>query len=537
MLAGRANAQWVSVSPQKQVSPEGVPWQEVAASGSLSDYRLLLVGSNHNVPVVTTNATLAAPTFHPGPQLIGGDSFTTTYTTFNGRIYIGAVVGASSGSSGPRFTYYDPGQGAAWSANPITVISNDGITDKPWLAIGSSSIPFGEINYYVMSMHGGGCDSEKVWVYRASISSLFSSLGENSVVPVDPAVSMCESTPTCNYRGWGSMPMVTDDGEIVAVVRDSDVQDGAPGCYNERRPYVIWSNDDGYSWLPGNSVPILLGSGLVESIGVKVPENAISDTPFYVDRRNNAPSIAIDRAANTIYVAFAGRRDTDHSAQADWNSDIWIFRGTKNFQTNGWEFGILPGDFFHLTDEMLGLTPNTDGKGPDQFMPAIAVDCAGAINLMFYDNRAEAQAPIIPDEGNSNGRPLDVYYARIRNWPNGTPDVYTKRLTPATITVYESDFFFGDYHTIAAGGDQGKWFYPVYISKKNGVRTCYAHSVFIRECLSDLNMNRAADGGDVSLFWDAFYEADPTADVNNDGFVNSEDVDEFVEVYSDMLGG
>lgn len=93
------------------------------------------------------------------------------------------------------------------------------------------------------------------------------------------------------------------------------------------------------------------------------------------------------------------------------------------------------------------------------------------------------------------------------------------------------------WHEAAAGGSQGQWLYPVYISKKNGGRTCYTHSVFIRECLSDLNMNRAADAGDVDLFWEAFDEAAPAADVTDDGHVNSDDVDEFVDVYSDVLGG
>ena len=62
------------------------------------------------------------------------------------------------------------------------------------------------------------------------------------------------------------------------------------------------------------------------------------------------------------------------------------------------------------------------------------------------------------------------------------------------------------------------------------------HSVFIRECLSDLNLNRAADTGDVDLFWEAYDEAAPMADVTDDGYVNSEDVDEFVDVYSDAIG-
>ncbi len=526
------------MSGQKQVSPDGVAWQEVAASGSHADHRLLLIGSNGKPPVVTTNATAAAPTFLPGPQLLGLDSFLATHSTFNGRIYVGALAGTASGVGGPQFTYYDPGQGAAWSSNPIILIANDGLTDKPWLAIGSSSVPFGEINFYMMSMRSGtGCATDKIWVYRSSIASIITPWASNPVVPDNPASSPCENTPTCNYRGWGSMPIVLDDGQIIAVVRDTNVTAGAAGCYNERRPYVIWSNDDGYSWLPGNSVPIQLGLGLVESIGVKVPESSISDTPFYVDKRNCAPSIAIDRASNAVYVAFAGRSDRDHSTEADWNSDIWIFRGIRESNGTNWIFGNDADQALHLTDEMLGLAPNTDGKGPDQFVPAIAIDCAGAINLMFYDNRAETQAPDIADSVNSAGRPVDVYYARIRNWTSGTPDVYTKRLTPVSINIVPGDGFLGDFHTIAAGGDQGKWFYPVYISKKNGVRTCYTHAVFIRECLSDLNMNRAADGGDVDLFWDAFVEDNPMADVTDDGFINSDDVDEFVDVYSDVLDG
>ncbi|MBL8761223.1 MAG: hypothetical protein JNL50_07965 [Phycisphaerae bacterium] len=541
------------MSGQKQVSPDGVRWWEVAASGSPTDHKLLLVGSYDHAPVVTTNATVTVPTFHPGPALLGGDPFATTFTTFNGRIYIGALVGSvpNGDPGGMRFTYYDPGQTMTqWSANPITTIANDGLADKPWLAIGPSSVPFGEINYYTMSMRSGtGCATDKVWVYRAPVSSIFSPWASNSAIPINPAASNCESTPTCNYRGWGSMPVVTDEGDIVAVVRDTNVGSGGPGCYNERRPYVIWSDDDGYTWQPGGSVPIKLGDGLVEAIGTKVPATAISDTPFYVDRRANAPSIAIDRATNTIYVAFAGRSGITPEGEPDGNSDIWIFRGTKDFPTQQWIFGTDPDDVLHLTDDMLDLDINTDGRGPDQFMPAIAIDCAGAINLMFYDNRAETEAPTIPDASNTeDGRLVEVYYARITGWPNGTTNVYTKALTPEPFAVFPSDGYLGDYHTIASGGSAGKWLYPVYIGKGVinpppsgpgdwGVPTCYAHSVFIRLCTADTNQNRMADSNDLQVFWDAYAEGEELADVTDDGLVNGDDVDEFIDVYSDVIGG
>lgn len=48
---------------------------------------------------------------------------------------------------------------------------------------------------------------------------------------------------------------------------------------------------------------------------------------------------------------------------------------------------------------------------------------------------------------------------------------------------------------------------------------------------------KAANENNLDLFWDAYSEGEELADVTDDGFVNSEDVDEFIDVYSDVIGG
>ncbi|MCQ3941536.1 MAG: hypothetical protein DPW19_10665, partial [cyanobacterium CYA1] len=121
---------------------------------------------------------------------------------------------------------------------------------------------------------------------------------------------------------------------------------------------------------------VRVGNGQIEATTTKV--TGTGDTPYKVDRRNHAPSVAVDRdqSPNHVYVAFCAR-----SAQGSTNTDIYIHKS----EDRGESFPNQPQYLLQLTDTLLGV--EVGDTGVDQFVPAIAVDTCGGINVMFYDNR------------------------------------------------------------------------------------------------------------------------------------------------------
>ncbi|MCZ7634001.1 MAG: hypothetical protein M5U20_11055, partial [Phycisphaerales bacterium] len=259
----------------------------------------------------------------------------------------------------------------------------------------------------------------------------------------------------------------------------------------------------------------------IEATTTKV--TGTGDTPYKVDRRNHAPSVAVDRAQspNHVYVAFCAR-----SAPGSTNTDIYIHKSTNR----GASFDS--DDLLHLTDTLLGV--DVGDTGVDQFVSAIAVDTCGGINVMFYDNRHD------PDR--TDGVELvDVYYARIMGFGTATPSVQQWRLTPQSIRVDDlpASGFLGDYHNLAVSSD-GKTIYAAYIGRdpSGGERTCYLHRININ-CIgfaSDFTGDEKVDGSDLTAFMAAAASKDPSADLNLDWSVDDQDVTLFLKWFDAEKG-
>jgi hypothetical protein len=93
-------------------------------------------------------------------------------------------------------------------------------------------------------------------------------------------------------------------------------------------------------------------------------------------RSNEFPSLAVDRASGTIYMAFAG----GDNLFADLNSgtynygDIFV---TSSSDGVNWSTAV----------PISPMDPAFTGRGRDQFMPGVAVDSTGAVAVCYYDRR------------------------------------------------------------------------------------------------------------------------------------------------------
>ncbi len=299
-------------------------------------------------------------------------------------------------------------------------------------------------------------------------------------------------------------------------------------------------------WKPDSPPPIAVAAGAnIKPIQPLSSNTEPGDTPYHLDRRNVAPTIAVDPGDNQlVYVTFCARRERFDESPPDRNADIHISRSTDGGTT-------FPGaNVVQLTDEMLGIT-NATASGPDQVMPAMIVDGCGGVNLVFYENRNPDNLP--PPV--SGGDRWDVWYVRITNFgPN--PAIYRKRLTSESFPLPTVSFL-GDYHHKTTAGPDHRTLYIAYtrLRQVDGQWDDYNQSCYLNKsriyCLSDLDNSGVSDATDVALFNAAFDagtsdssgggggDADlaQMADLNEDGVVDLDDFDLFWNQYLNGCGG
>lgn len=335
-----------------------------------------------------------------------------------------------------------------------------------------------------------------------------------------------------DYEGWGKTPIVLDDGRIVVV--NTDRQPALGGDYNQNLPYVVYSDDAGLDWKPDDLPPVLVAdASLSHIVATQVEEDGpVGDTTPGIDRRKCTPSIAVDRSDpqdNQVYVAFYARAVEDHDLTQDRNTDIYIARSSDRGQS----FPLLPDHIMQLTDYM--LTGQVGGQvGPDQLMPAIAIDGCGGVNVVFYDTRND---PNFEDEEHW----ADLYYVRIVGLPEGSPAIqHQARLTPQSFKL--GGAFLGDYHHFADAGTNQKTLYTAYIATAmdgNGGWTehnRYLHKVQVF-CVGNLGLEEGPEPDDVDRFMEAYEACELHADVSGNGEVNEEDYKLFWDAYEHSGGG
>lgn len=522
----------VTFGPAVRVSPDGVPWNECAiAASQINDNEAAVIaisGDPLRGVAISLNGFSTFSLCQQPPYLTGelvGNSLLDPFAASvrgSGQIWLGGLRPQGQGSTNSGIVYANREAGHTDWTSAFAITGTAGLSDKPFMAVGpdptlSSTMYYVTYNDQSMLV----CDSTNAQSVQVASDALTNVWTKLRVKPDNPG----PNGDVCDYGGWGSLPVVTDSGLVVATVLDREPE-GA-GKYNARKPYVVYSDSAGEHWWPNFSAPNIPGAAMgVEACPIW-STGPIGDFSPKVDRRKCAPTIAIDRSKtpNWVYVAYYARSEAGHPLTEDRNADLYVFQSrdggvTFDDQLNG----------LHLTDAMLGVPPGgLIDQGPDQIVPAMAIDCTGAVNLIYYDNRND-QAPGYDSEY------FDIYHTRIANFNTPQMQVTTTRLTP---TAFPAEMFMGDYQTLAPAGPTGKKLYAAYIAREpvgNGWSglNCYVRKITINLCAADLNANGMAEGADAQAFSDAASTSSAVADLNEDGQINTEDLDAFVWSYEQM---
>lgn len=538
----------VQVGAPLLVSPAMSSWYECSVAVSQTDVNdVLAVASNgyaivqfvSGVPTIY-NGTLPCGTVDPG---VVAEPF------FGGIFVTGMEAGFGSCPRGVTVGYKSPGATTLPASQFYTASPSlpGEIQDKPWLAIGPAPGGGGPSRYYLLSLYEGQCgsgsDNHRQQVRLTSNPMVQQPWAQNSVEPTpcwnsdDCQTPPCdtETCGECDWLGWGAAPVVLDSGRVVVAMMDWK-ESGTGWMYNSGLPYVVYSDDGGVNWQPDDGFnPVRVAfhplGPVVQAVNAWPPSGATGgETPHNVDRRKTAPDIAYD-GQNRIYVAFYAKAA---EPIGNLNADLCISASEADpisFPGNDSQL------FLRITDEMLGLTPTNDG--PDQFVPAIALDSCGGINLMYYDNRHAADP---------NGNDLvDVYFARITGF--GTPNLAIEehRLTPASFSVaHDSTFpsgFLGDYHKLAVSAD-GRTIYAAYIGRESDgaggwtARRCYLHKIRIYCPLAlDFTGDGAVTDADAAEYLAGYGAAAPEADLDLNWRVDQADFTTFLDWYAAESGG
>lgn len=515
----------VTIGPPVRVNPEGVPWHECAiAASQINDNEAAVIAttpSNTIYGVAISINGFSSFVLRSQPAVPeGGSSLKDPFAASvpgSGRIWIGGLNGNAGPLNGIVYSNREAGSDALDTVHLVTGAT--GLRDKPFMAVGPH--PQNASTMHYVTFNDIGCSSIDQLSVRVAESAISGGpWAFFRIKPDNPA-----NNDPCDYGGWGSLPVVTDDG--IVVVTALDRFPSTVGKYNDRKPYVVYSDSAGEHWWPDFSDPNTPGAAMSVEACPIWSDGPIGDFSPKVDRRKCAPTIAIDRSKtpNWVYVAYYARSEAGHPLTEDRNADLYVFQSRDGGQTF-----VEPVNALHLTDAMLGVSPGgLINQGPDQIVPAMAIDCTGAVNLIYYDNRND------PTPG-YDSEYFDIYHTRIANFNTPQMQVTTTRLTP---TAFPAEMFMGDYQTLAPAGPTGKKLYAAYIAREpvgNGwsVRNCYVRKITINLCAADLNANGVAEGADAQAFSDAASTSSPSADLNEDGQIDAEDLDTFVWSYEQM---
>ncbi|KAA0222251.1 MAG: exo-alpha-sialidase [Planctomycetota bacterium] len=492
---------------QRRVNPTGTIWRECSVAVRFDQPNEAVVAANniYGEPVAVNVGF--------GVTFNGGSSFTNgslglfsdpgvVADPVTGRMWISAL-GCTGGIGA---VYKDAGSSVF---SDICCIRSFSSIDKPLMAIGADGRQY--VSYSILT---GNCP-RALWTGASSTPT-------DCPWPAGVRMEPLNHPGDCRWVGLGAMPVVLDTGRVV-VVNLSRFESG-DRIYNDLLPFVLYSDDDGATWLPDADVPVAVAED--SNIRYARPE----DTPNGLDRNVNYPSIAVDPTDNSnVYVAFTARAESTLDA-ADRNTDVYLSRSTNG----GLTFPDVPIHLVPLTD--LLLTGQPGGlRGPDQVMPAIAVDACGGVNVLFYDDRHDADL-------NDSVHWYDLYFVRITGY--GTPEqaIQQIRLTPTSFLLTPAAGFLGDYQHMAAAppgaATPTATVYPAYIAMAKDAnfqwtqQNCYMHKIQIL-CGESLG---GYGGGEGALVFEKLCgDGVLDSDLNGDGSVDAGDQAMFCEIYDSEM--
>ena len=173
----------------------------------------------------------------------------------------------------------------------------------------------------------------------------------------------------------------------------------------------------------------------------------------------------------------------------------------------------------------LGMVGRGLGCGPDSGVPVRAVDCAGALHVMFYDNRKDTAVPAYQNSK------ADVYWMRLQWGMNSWTMLNQAKLTAKTFPLHPVTEC-GDFFSFAVGGETKRRLYPVYVARKEtspGVwsdNRVFTHKITVNNCPSGMNGLTYTEDSVPELLDAIAADMYPEGDLNGDDAVDAGDLDQ-----------
>lgn len=358
------------------------------------------------------------------------------------------------GAGSNVFVARSTNQGASFdTAKLVSVGSSDAFQDKNWMEVGSSG------NIYVTwtaFLNSGPLDMRFVRSTDGGATwSAWKRLNDN---------------PPNGTGRQGSQALEGPFG-ILHVIWGSDDRDGTDGLY------ITTSSDSGKNFGPNRFIA----------------HQYLNDIMPW--RTSLLPSTAIDKRNGNIYVTWYDDRFLTGY------TDIAFARSTDGGAT--WDSTIF--------------VNNNVGDNTQQFMPAIAVDPAGRVFLMWYDTRV------------SGGNVVDVFYSYSEDYgKTWAPEVRVSSVGSIPVFDSYSSSVMGDYNGLAA---DGHWLYGDWGDSRNGNQDIYFARIPTPISWGDLNGDGLIDAVDVVLLLNRVFLNRPLpaggetrGDLDCNGFLTAGDI-------------
>ncbi len=229
----------------------------------------------------------------------------------------------------------------------------------------------------------------------------------------------------------------------------------------------------------------------------------------------SVPQLAADPVhPSTVYAVFTGRTSSTGS-----NLDLFIalsLDGGASFNS---------GNIVHIADDQLRPAGTGEGES-DEYLPSIAIDALGGINLLFLRTTS-------PDSSSLADTRVTARYARWPGFASLTSGAraFTQDLSDPFVPW--GTFSGNDYQMITASGCD---VYAGWASDQSGNWEVYVSHIDLYPCYipvpADVDSNGVVNPADAAAFTNAFIAGTPPADVDHSGTVTTNDATLFLQSYA-----
>jgi hypothetical protein len=311
--------------------------------------------------------------------------------------------------------------------------------------------------------------------------------------------------------GRGVFPVIVPFGTFKSRVIFSYSKTHSVLCPYCAPPVVTYSDDGQSTW---HDEIVLDRYGPNNQFNVAPVEPPVSVAGMPGNWHYTLPSMALDpNNPEVVYVVFPGGADTSAT-----NVDLFVARGVADPLTGELVFTV-----YRVTGPQLGES----SSGPyDLWLPSIAIDGLGGINLLFWRTNSPDGTP--PEQAAAS-----VRYARFASFSQVLAGQNASFWQDLSAQVHPTPGF-GDYFMLTAVGC-GR-LYAAWVTDQSGTSQVYVNRINASgSCdVADADSSGLVNVDDALAFTTAFAGANPAADVNRDQHVDAEDAAAFYGAWNSV---